>query len=44
MSQDPLPVTSYALLGLLTFGDEPTGYEIKQRADITVRFYWVLRR
>ena len=29
MSQD-LPVTSYALLGLLTFGDELTGYELKQ--------------
>lgn len=45
MRQDPhdrpLPVTSYALLGLLTFGDELTGYELKQRADITLRFYWV---
>jgi DNA-binding PadR family transcriptional regulator len=44
MSQElsiDLPVTSYALLGLLTFGDELTGYEIKQRADRTLRFYWV---
>jgi DNA-binding PadR family transcriptional regulator len=47
MSQDPrsdeadLPVTAYALLGLLTFGDELTGYELKQRADLTLRFYWV---
>ncbi|MCW2792690.1 MAG: PadR family transcriptional regulator [Nocardioides sp.] len=40
MGQD-LPVTGYALLGLLTFGDELTGYELKQRADITMRFYWV---
>ena len=40
MSQD-LPVTSFALLGLLTFGDELTGYELKQRADNTLRFYWV---
>lgn len=40
MSQD-LPITSYAILGLLTFGDELTGYEVKQRADITLRFYWV---
>lgn len=40
MSQD-LPVTSYALLGLLTFGDALTGYELKQRADNTLRFYWV---
>src|SRR3954451_24987570 len=36
-----LPVTAYALLGLLTFGDELTGYELKQRADVTMRFYWV---
>jgi len=34
-------MTSYALLGLLTFGDELTGYELKQRADRTLRFYWV---
>jgi DNA-binding PadR family transcriptional regulator len=44
MSQDlpaNLPTTSYAVLGLLTFGDELTGYELKQRADNTLRFYWV---
>jgi DNA-binding PadR family transcriptional regulator len=40
MSQD-LPTTSYALLGLLTLGDDLTGYELKQRADRTLRFYWV---
>jgi DNA-binding PadR family transcriptional regulator len=40
MSQD-LPTTSYALLGLLTFGDDLTGYELKQRADRTLRYYWV---
>lgn len=40
MGQD-LPITSYALLGLLTFGDALTGYELKQRADATLRFYWV---
>jgi DNA-binding PadR family transcriptional regulator len=34
-------VTSYALLGLLTFGQPLTGYELKQRADRTLRFYWV---
>lgn len=39
MSQD-IPVTAYAVLGLLTFGDELTGYELKQRADMTLRFYW----
>jgi DNA-binding PadR family transcriptional regulator len=36
-----LPVTAYALLGLLSFGDALTGYELKQRADRTLRFYWV---
>lgn len=36
-----LPATSYALLGLLTLGDGLTGYELKQRADKTLRFYWV---
>lgn len=40
MGQD-LPVTSFALLGLLTFGDDLTAYELKQRADATLRFYWV---
>jgi len=38
--------TSYALLGLLAFDAETesvgmTGYELKQRADKTLRFYWV---
>jgi DNA-binding PadR family transcriptional regulator len=36
-----LPTTSYALLGLLTFGQDLTGYELKQWADSTLRFYWV---
>ncbi|MGI8577191.1 MAG: PadR family transcriptional regulator [Nocardioidaceae bacterium] len=40
MSQE-LPTTSYALLGLLAFGDDLSGYELKQRADRTLRFYWV---
>lgn len=40
-----LSTTSYAILGLLVF-DGPgshgmTGYEVKQRADRTLRFYWV---
>lgn len=34
-------MTSYALLGLLSFGQELTGYEVKQWADSTLRFYWV---
>jgi DNA-binding PadR family transcriptional regulator len=44
LSRDPLPrlpMTAYALLGLLSFGDSLTGYELKQRADRTLRFYWV---
>ncbi|MGH3355818.1 MAG: PadR family transcriptional regulator [Nocardioidaceae bacterium] len=42
MSQErPLPTTAYALLGLLSFGQELTGYELKQWADSTLRFYWV---
>lgn len=41
-----LSTTSYALLGLLVFDSETsehglTGYEMKQRADRTLRFYWV---
>ncbi|WP_114422796.1 PadR family transcriptional regulator [Nocardioides houyundeii] len=40
MPAQDLPITSYALMGLLTFGDELTGYELKQRADNTLRFYW----
>lgn len=39
MSQD-LPAQAYAVLGLLSFGDAPTGYELKKRADLTLRFYW----
>lgn len=42
MSQErSLPTTSYALLGLLSFGQELSGYELKQWADSTLRFYWV---
>ena len=40
-SERDLPTTAYALLGLLTLGDGLTGYELKQRADKTLRFYWV---
>lgn len=43
---DNLSTTSYALLGLLNFdsatsNDGLTGYELKQRSDSTLRFYWV---
>ncbi len=45
MRQEPT-TTSYALLGLLAFDPGPesvglTGYELKRRADNTLRFYWV---
>ena len=45
MSAKP-STTSYALLGLLTFDQATsstglTGSELKQRADFTLRFYWV---
>lgn len=45
MSTD-LSITSHALLGLLVLDgqseqDGLTGYELKQRADRTLRFYWV---
>lgn len=40
-----LSTTSYALLSLLVIDSESddglTGYELKQRADRTLRFYWV---
>ncbi len=41
-----LSITSYALMGLLALDHQTreeglTGYELKQRADRTMRFYWV---
>ncbi len=45
MAVPKLPATSYALLGLLVFDTDEseglTGYELKQRADNTLRYYWV---
>jgi DNA-binding PadR family transcriptional regulator len=35
----PTP-TGYALLGLLSFGQELSGYELKQWADGSLRFFW----
>ncbi|MGN0063308.1 MAG: PadR family transcriptional regulator, partial [Nocardioides sp.] len=41
MGQEKLPITSWALLALFTLDDAPlTAYELKQRADSTLRFYW----
>jgi DNA-binding PadR family transcriptional regulator len=35
----PTP-TGYALLGLLSFGQELSGYELKRFADRSLRFFW----
>jgi DNA-binding PadR family transcriptional regulator len=35
----PTP-TGYALLGILSFGEEMSGYELKQWADDSLRFFW----
>lgn len=37
----PLPATAYALLGLLSFDRELSGYDLKKWADASLRFfYW----
>ncbi|OLT27724.1 hypothetical protein BJF79_42420 [Actinomadura sp. CNU-125] len=36
-----LPATAWAVLGVLSFGEEPTGYEIRKWAEHILRFfYW----
>ncbi|MFI8792971.1 hypothetical protein [Streptomyces sp. NPDC055105] len=38
---DDLPPTAWAVLGLLSFPGERTGYELKKWADASLRFfYW----
>lgn len=37
--QDP-SVTGYALLGLFSLREEMSGYELKQLADRTLKFFW----
>jgi DNA-binding PadR family transcriptional regulator len=37
---DQLPNTAYAVLGLLAFGPELSGYDLKQWADNLRFFYW----
>jgi DNA-binding PadR family transcriptional regulator len=39
-SRQPLTPTGYAILGLLSFGRELTGYELKQWADDSLRFFY----
>jgi len=38
--RQPLSPTGYAVLGLLSFGRELTGYELKQWADDSLRFFY----
>lgn len=38
--ETPPTPTGYALLGLLSFGQELSGYELKQWADDSLRFFW----
>ncbi|MBT2543737.1 PadR family transcriptional regulator [Streptomyces sp. ISL-44] len=36
-----LPATGWAVLGLLSFGEELSGYDVKKRSDRSLRFfYW----
>jgi DNA-binding PadR family transcriptional regulator len=35
-----LPNTAHAILGLLTFGRELSGYDVKKWADASLRFFW----
>jgi len=39
--QGQISTTGHALLGLLSFAGEVSGYELKQLADRTLRFFWV---
>jgi DNA-binding PadR family transcriptional regulator len=36
----PLPTTGYAVLGLLSFGEELSGYDLKKWADHSLRFFF----
>jgi DNA-binding PadR family transcriptional regulator len=38
--RERLPNTSYAVLGMLSFGDELSGYQLKKRGDNLRFFYW----
>ena len=40
VAPQPLTPTGYAVLGLLSFGRELTGYELKQWADDSLRFFY----
>jgi DNA-binding PadR family transcriptional regulator len=40
VAADGLSTTAYAVLGLLTFGRELSGYDLKKWADASLRFFW----
>ncbi|MFI7009533.1 PadR family transcriptional regulator [Streptomyces sp. NPDC050145] len=40
MPTTPLPPTAWAVLGLLSFPGERTGYELKKWADASLRFFY----
>ncbi|MEV5612579.1 PadR family transcriptional regulator [Streptomyces sp. NPDC052225] len=40
MPNSPLPPTAWAVLGLLSFPGERTGYELKKWADASLRFFY----
>ncbi|NEB78961.1 PadR family transcriptional regulator [Streptomyces sp. SID14478] len=40
MPTSPLPPTAWAVLGLLSFPGERTGYELKKWADASLRFFY----
>src|SRR4028119_2379579 len=40
MERDFLPTTTYAVLGLLGFGQELSGYEVRQWALRSLRFFF----
>ncbi|MFE5493031.1 PadR family transcriptional regulator [Streptomyces virginiae] len=35
-----LPTTGWAVLGLLSFGEELSGYDLKKRSDLSLRFFF----
>ena len=41
MAERPLPATSYAILGVLSFRDEMSGYDVRKYAENSIAwFYW----
>jgi DNA-binding PadR family transcriptional regulator len=40
VERQPLPDTSYVVMGLLSFGQTLTGYELQRWAHDSIRFFW----